>query len=371
MSCMHDFARDYRFAEDARNDEVLPPELRATFEGYVRANGKTGTRNYIGILTSVNCSASVAKFIAEAVNRSGMLDDYPEIDGVVAVRARHRLRHGGLRRGLRRAAADAVGLRHASQSRRRADGRPRLRGVPDRPHEGGIRSGRGRSLPDHDDPGDRRHAQDRSRRASSASRRCCRSRRAPSARRGRRPKSCWRCNAAARTAIPASPPIRRSAPRSTCWSSTAAPAVLAETPEIYGAEHLLTRRAVNRDGRREAGRAHPLVGGLHRAQSRRDEQQPVARQQGRRAHHHPGEIARRRRQGRHHDAARRLRIRRAGQGEGLRLHGYARLRPGRRDRPGRRRLQRHVLHHRPRLGLRLQADALDQARHQQRTSIAA
>ncbi|HEX2652238.1 MAG TPA: UxaA family hydrolase, partial [Xanthobacteraceae bacterium] len=57
---------------------------RATFEGYVRPGGKVGTRNYIGILTSVNCSASVAKFIAEAVNRSGILDDFPQIDGAVA-----------------------------------------------------------------------------------------------------------------------------------------------------------------------------------------------------------------------------------------------------------------------------------------------
>ncbi len=81
---LRDFARDYRFSEGARNDEVLPPELRATFEGYVRANGRTGTRNYIGVLTSVNCSASAAKFIAEAVNRSDILADYPEIDGVVA-----------------------------------------------------------------------------------------------------------------------------------------------------------------------------------------------------------------------------------------------------------------------------------------------
>lgn len=81
---LHDFARDYRFAEDARNDEVLPVELRATFEGYVRANGRTGTRNYIGILTSVNCSASAARFIAREVERSGILADYPEIDGVVA-----------------------------------------------------------------------------------------------------------------------------------------------------------------------------------------------------------------------------------------------------------------------------------------------
>jgi arabinonate dehydratase len=80
---LHDFARDYRFAEGARNDEILPPELRATFQGYLRPNGKTGTRNYIGVLTSVNCSATVAKFIAEQVNRSGLLDDYPQIDGVV------------------------------------------------------------------------------------------------------------------------------------------------------------------------------------------------------------------------------------------------------------------------------------------------
>jgi altronate hydrolase len=81
---LRDFARDYRIGEDAKNDEVLPPELRATFEGYVRPGGRTGTRNYIGVLTSVNCSASVAKFIAEQVNRSGVLDDYPGIDGAVA-----------------------------------------------------------------------------------------------------------------------------------------------------------------------------------------------------------------------------------------------------------------------------------------------
>jgi altronate hydrolase len=80
---MHDFARDYRFAEDAKNDEVLPLEQRATFEGYVRAGGKTGTRNYIGILTSVNCSATVAKIIADQVNRSDLFKDYPEIDGIV------------------------------------------------------------------------------------------------------------------------------------------------------------------------------------------------------------------------------------------------------------------------------------------------
>ena len=81
---LHDFARDYRFCEAAKNDAMLPPELRATFEGFARPNGKTGTRNYIGVLTSVNCSASAAKFMVEAVNHSDILKDYPQVDGVVA-----------------------------------------------------------------------------------------------------------------------------------------------------------------------------------------------------------------------------------------------------------------------------------------------
>lgn len=79
-----EFERDYAFAKDAREEELLPPEARATFQGFRRSNGKAGTRNYIGILTSVNCSASVARFIAEAVNRSGLLEQYPNVDGVVS-----------------------------------------------------------------------------------------------------------------------------------------------------------------------------------------------------------------------------------------------------------------------------------------------
>ena len=61
----------------------FPDNQRATFQGYRRASGKAGTRNYIGILTSVNCSATVARFIAREVERSGILADYPNVDGVV------------------------------------------------------------------------------------------------------------------------------------------------------------------------------------------------------------------------------------------------------------------------------------------------
>ena len=59
------------------------PAIAASFQGYVRADGSIGTRNYIGILTSVNCSASVARRIAAHFNEE-RLAAFPNIDGVVA-----------------------------------------------------------------------------------------------------------------------------------------------------------------------------------------------------------------------------------------------------------------------------------------------
>jgi altronate hydrolase len=81
---MHDFERDYQIAAAARPENILPIEEQATFQGYRRANGRTGTRNYVGILTSVNCSASVARFMAEAATRSGILEQFGNVDGVVS-----------------------------------------------------------------------------------------------------------------------------------------------------------------------------------------------------------------------------------------------------------------------------------------------
>jgi altronate hydrolase len=78
---MGNFERDYAFCADARpTDFVVPP---ATFEGIVRSDGRVATRNYIGILTSVNCSATVARMIAR--HFEGRLEDYPNVDGVVAL----------------------------------------------------------------------------------------------------------------------------------------------------------------------------------------------------------------------------------------------------------------------------------------------
>ncbi len=83
---MGELAHDYAYAQAAKPEPVLPEAERATFQGYRRKNGKVGTRNYIGIMTSVNCSATVATLIAKEMSKPGMLDAYPNIDGVVALR---------------------------------------------------------------------------------------------------------------------------------------------------------------------------------------------------------------------------------------------------------------------------------------------
>ncbi len=79
---MRDFERDYAYCEEACPTDDLAESV--TFEGYKRGSGRVGTRNYIGILTSVNCSATVARYIADAVKQDD-LADYPNVDGVVAM----------------------------------------------------------------------------------------------------------------------------------------------------------------------------------------------------------------------------------------------------------------------------------------------
>jgi altronate hydrolase len=81
---MHDFARDYAIGSEVRPTAFVPEPERASFQGYVRANGRVGTRNYVGVLTSVNCSATVARYIAESFGGDA-LADYPGVDGVVAL----------------------------------------------------------------------------------------------------------------------------------------------------------------------------------------------------------------------------------------------------------------------------------------------
>ena len=80
-----DFARDYAVGADVKPE---PTKLEASFMGIKRADGRVATRNYIGILSSVNCSATAARAIADHFSRHNnpaALKDFPNVDGVVAL----------------------------------------------------------------------------------------------------------------------------------------------------------------------------------------------------------------------------------------------------------------------------------------------
>lgn len=85
---MGDFARDYAWGQDAKPTDYV--DVPASFMGIRRADGRVATRNYIGIITSVNCSAHVAELIARQFEKNPITGDDPlsawgNVDGVVAL----------------------------------------------------------------------------------------------------------------------------------------------------------------------------------------------------------------------------------------------------------------------------------------------
>jgi altronate hydrolase len=79
---MGEFSRSSSAGEAYRPTTFIDPS--ATFMGIVRADGRVATRNYIGILSTVNCSANVSHAIADRF-KGVALADYPNVDGVVAL----------------------------------------------------------------------------------------------------------------------------------------------------------------------------------------------------------------------------------------------------------------------------------------------
>ena len=77
------FERDYAFGADLQPADGGTPAT-ATFEGIVRSGGRVATRNYIGVLSNANCSATAARQIADAF-RGDALEAFPNVDGVVAL----------------------------------------------------------------------------------------------------------------------------------------------------------------------------------------------------------------------------------------------------------------------------------------------
>jgi altronate hydrolase len=226
--------------------DYYPPEQMRYFEGYLREDGRVGTRNYVAVIATVNCAASVCQFVRERFR--DVQRDYPHVDGVIALThtagCGTRLLgedHQALQRVLAGyakhpnvAAYILVGLgcevnQAAVLVERQQLARP---GCPERrpvivtiQEAGGIR----RAV--------ERAAAEVARLLPVAD----------AARRTRQPVSelvlatnCGGSDGA--SGITANPALGWAVDELVRYGGTA---VLAETPEIYGAEHLLVRRAIN------------------------------------------------------------------------------------------------------------------------------
>jgi len=241
----------YEFGTDLRPPAAPPADDPTTFDGYLRGDGRVGTRNYVAVLSTVNCSASAVRaIVAEARRR--LLPDFPGVDGIIGLTHKNGCAApigGDDYRQLQRviaghldhpnvAAALVVGLgcegnqaaalvedaglvRIAAPGE--ANGGPPILTLQD---EGGLASGVERGV-------------------------AALARLLPAANRARRTSQplgalvvglqCGGSDGA--SGITANPALGVAMDRLVAHGGTA---VLAETPEVYGAEHLLTRRAVSR-----------------------------------------------------------------------------------------------------------------------------
>jgi altronate hydrolase len=81
---LKDFGRDYQFCAEARPVEYCPADQMRYFQGYARPGGRVGTRNYLAVISSVNCSASVSHYVADRFKTADFQREFPHVDGVIA-----------------------------------------------------------------------------------------------------------------------------------------------------------------------------------------------------------------------------------------------------------------------------------------------
>ena len=81
---VRDFARDYQFSADARPVCQYPADKMRYFQGYARPGGAAGTRNFVAVISSVNCSASVSHYVRDHFRAPDFKRDFPNVDGVIA-----------------------------------------------------------------------------------------------------------------------------------------------------------------------------------------------------------------------------------------------------------------------------------------------
>lgn len=239
------FSRDYAVGEDVRPLRPLASEP-AFFQGIVRPGGRVATRNYIGVISTVNCSASVTRLIADEFRGAGALGEFPNVDGIVPIC--HSLGCG--------MADSGPGFEHLLDS---------LAGYARHPNFAGVlliglgcevmqvdvkanAIGQGvyapfQAMTIQDRGGTRRTVQEAVARIREMLPTADRYRREPVA--ASHLILGLECGGSdSLSGITANPALGVAADRLVAQGGTA---ILGETPEIYGAEHLLTRRAVSRE----------------------------------------------------------------------------------------------------------------------------
>ncbi len=74
---------DYGFGEDVQPVDFVPEHRRRTFMGYRRKDGRVGTRNYVAVLATVNCSSTATRRVADHFRHSDVMKQFPNVDGVL------------------------------------------------------------------------------------------------------------------------------------------------------------------------------------------------------------------------------------------------------------------------------------------------
>jgi altronate hydrolase len=246
---MKDFGRDYAFCTEVRPVALHNPETMRYFQGYARPDGRVGTRNYLAVISSVNCSASVSHYVRDRFRNDTFKRDFPNVDGVIAFthKAGCAMDPGEPQRVLQRVMAgiarhpnisgyvmiglgcevnqvDAVRKAHKLDQLRPGESAPVFMNIQT---AGGVRktveagvAAVLKLLPAANDL--RRTSQPLSKLILA--------------------ENCGGSDG--NSGITANPALGIA---SDCLVRHGGTSVLAETPEIYGAEHLLTRRAVSRE----------------------------------------------------------------------------------------------------------------------------
>ena len=340
---MTDYDRDPAISTHRRETEFVPEDGRLFFDGIVRSDDSVGTRNYVGVLSTVNCSATITHRIAGAFTREE-LRAFPNVDGVIA------LSHGSGCGGLLQDGRDLSTLRRV------------MRGYINHPNFGGVLILGLGCEGNHIDglldglaprPGAMIRTLNIQDAGGSA---------------GRHPGRDGPCPGNAARGESGCPPSRGIGPadsgpgvrRFGCLvrnHGQSGPGRRGRSADFPGRNSHFKRNTGNLRGRTPAdptgrhsrgrgknGRPDQVVAGIYQQKQRLAGNPPIARQPGRGADHDYRKITGRDRQGGNDQSGRCLRLCRTGDRQGTGGHEHARLRPGQCDRHGGGRREHDLFH---------------------------